>query len=184
MSADSSTQRPNLLFIISDQHNPAVTGCYGDPVVETPRLDRLAAGGVVLDNLYCTAPLCVPARMSYMTGQYPTDIETWDNRHILDHGIPTFAHALGAVMLGIAGLGFDFPVFAGCIFLWGGCGGVAMSMARTIMQEQAPYDQRGRVMAFFSFSIMGAGPFGALLAGALTLAPFAVGLALRVGQEY
>lgn len=77
------------------------------------------------------------------------------------------AHALGAVMLCLAGAGFDFAVFAGCIFLWGGCGGVAMSMARAIMQEQAPYDQRGRVMAFFSFSIMGAGPFGALLAGAL-----------------
>ena len=77
------------------------------------------------------------------------------------------AHAAGAVMLCLAGAGFDFAVFAGCIFLWGGCGGVAMSMARAIMQEQAPYDQRGRVMAFFSFSIMGAGPFGALLAGAL-----------------
>lgn len=77
------------------------------------------------------------------------------------------AHAVGAVMLCLAGAGFDFVVFAGCIFLWGGCGGVAMSMARAIMQEQAPYDQRGRVMAFFSFSIMGAGPFGALLAGAL-----------------
>ena len=96
MSKNSTAQRPNLLFIISDQHNPMVTGCYGDPVVQTPHLDRLAEGGVVLDNLYCTAPLCVPARMSYMTGQYPTDIETWDNRHILDHGIPTFAHALGA----------------------------------------------------------------------------------------
>ena len=77
------------------------------------------------------------------------------------------SQAIGAVALGIAGLGFDFPVFAACIFLWGGCGGIAMSMARTIMQEQAPYDQRGRVMAFFSFSLMGAGPFGALLAGAM-----------------
>lgn len=77
------------------------------------------------------------------------------------------AQALGAVALGTAGFGFDFPVFAVCIFLWGGCGGIAMSMARSIMQEQAPYDQRGRVMAFFSFSLMGAGPFGALLAGAM-----------------
>lgn len=77
------------------------------------------------------------------------------------------AQALGAVALGTAGFGFGFPVFAACIFLWGGCGGIAMSMARSIMQEQAPYDQRGRVMAFFSFSLMGAGPFGALLAGAM-----------------
>ena len=33
--------RPNLLFILSDQHTQRVTGCYGDPVVETPNLDRL-----------------------------------------------------------------------------------------------------------------------------------------------
>lgn len=53
----------------------------------------------------------------------------------------------------------------GCIYLWGLCGGVAMSMSRTIMQEQAPDDQRGRVMAFFSFSFMGAGPLGAIGSG-------------------
>ena len=52
-----------------------------------------------------------------------------------------------------------------CIYLWGACGGVAMSMSRTIMQEAAPENQRGRVMAFFSFSFMGAGPLGALLSG-------------------
>jgi predicted MFS family arabinose efflux permease len=42
------------------------------------------------------------------------------------------------------------------------CGGITMSMARTIMLEAAPEDQRGRVMSFFSFSFMGAGPLGAL----------------------
>ena len=50
----SLTQRPNLLYIHSDQHNPAVTGCYGDPLVQTPHLDGLAARGLYL--IMSTAP--------------------------------------------------------------------------------------------------------------------------------
>ena len=46
-------------------------------------------------------------------------------------------------------------------------GGLVMSMARTIMQESAPPELRGRVMAFFSLTFMGAGPLGALLSGLL-----------------
>ena len=92
----ASTQRPNLLYIHSDQHNPAVTGCYGDPLVQTPHLDRLAARGVVFDNVYCPSPICVPSRMSMLNGRYPYENEVWTNSHILDSGSPTFAHAMGA----------------------------------------------------------------------------------------
>ncbi len=88
--------RPNLLYVHSDQHNPFVTGCYGDPVVETPNLDRLANEGVVFDAAYCTSPICVPSRMSMLTGLHPYQNRVWTNRHVLDSGIPTFAHALGA----------------------------------------------------------------------------------------
>ena len=91
------TQRPNLLYIHSDQHNPAVTGCYGDPLVQTPHLDGLAARGVVFDNVYCPSPICVPSRMSMLNGRYPYENEVWTNNHILDPGSPTFAHAMGAV---------------------------------------------------------------------------------------
>lgn len=91
------TARPNLLYIHSDQHNPFITGCYGDPLVETPHLDRLASQGVVFDAAYCTSPICVPSRMSMLTGQHPYQNQVWTNRHILHSGIPTFAHALGAV---------------------------------------------------------------------------------------
>ena len=89
------TQRPNLLYIHSDQHNPAVTGCYGDPLVQTPHLDGLAARGVVFDNVYCPSPICVPSRMSMLNGRYPYENEVWTNNHILDPGSPTFAHAMG-----------------------------------------------------------------------------------------
>ena len=77
------------------------------------------------------------------------------------------AHFLGCVFLACAGLRLGFWAALFSIYLWGACGGVAMSMSRTIMQEAAPDGQRGRVMAFFSFSFMGAGPLGALLAGYL-----------------
>jgi choline-sulfatase len=86
----------NLLYIHSDQHNPHVTGCYGDPLVETPHLDALAARGVVLDNTYCPSPICVPSRMSMLSGRYPCENEVWTNAHSFDSGIPTFAHAMGA----------------------------------------------------------------------------------------
>ncbi len=87
---------PNLLYIHSDQHNPYVTGCYGDPLVQTPHLDKLASEGIVFENVYCPSPICVPSRMSMLTGRYPYENGVWTNSHILDSGIPTFAHAMGA----------------------------------------------------------------------------------------
>ena len=60
----------NVLFIISDQHKRDVTGCYGHPVVRTPNIDRLAAGGVRFDHAYCQCPLCGPSRSSIMTGTH------------------------------------------------------------------------------------------------------------------
>ena len=71
----------------------------------------------------------------------------------------------GAIVLFFAGFGAGFPYFCALLFVWGAFGGNVMTMSRTVMQEAAPQDQRGRVMAFFSFSFMGSGPIGALLAG-------------------
>ena len=88
--------RPNLLYIHSDQHSPFVAGCYGDELVQTPHLDALAADGVALDNVYCPSPICVPSRMSMLSGRHPFENRGWTNSHILDSAIPTFAHAMGA----------------------------------------------------------------------------------------
>ncbi|HSG91727.1 MAG TPA: MFS transporter [Pseudomonadales bacterium] len=71
--------------------------------------------------------------------------------------------------IGLAGMGLTSS-FQGLLFFnfcWGVTGGMVMSMSRTIMQEAAPPDRRGRVMSFFSLSFMGAGPLGALLSGYL-----------------
>ena len=89
-------ERPNLLFILSDQHSPYVAGCYGDPLSPTPHIDSLAERGATFDAVYCPSPLCVPSRMAFLTGQYPYQNQVWTNDHILDTGIPTYAHAMGA----------------------------------------------------------------------------------------
>jgi MFS family permease len=77
------------------------------------------------------------------------------------------AHCLGSLALACAGLGLGFTWVVACVFIWGSCGGMAITMARTIMQEQAPAGQRGRMMAFHSFSFMGSGPIGAVFNGFL-----------------
>lgn len=77
------------------------------------------------------------------------------------------SQVVGSVALGAGAFAPSFGLFVAVLFFWGVCGGVAMTMSRTIMQEQAPDAQRGRVMSFYSFSFMGAGPIGALLNGYL-----------------
>jgi len=88
--------RPNILYILSDQHAQGVAGCYGDPVVRTPNIDRLAETGVRFANAYTPSPICLPARMSTLTGRYPYRQNCWSNSDILASDIPTFAHAMGA----------------------------------------------------------------------------------------
>ncbi|MFP6593172.1 MAG: sulfatase-like hydrolase/transferase, partial [Candidatus Latescibacterota bacterium] len=63
-------KRPNILLIMTDEHAPMFSGTYGHPLVQTPCMDQLAAEGVTFDNAYCNSPLCLPSRMSFMTGRY------------------------------------------------------------------------------------------------------------------
>lgn len=75
--------------------------------------------------------------------------------------------AVGAVVLFLSGTVDQFWAFCALVFAWGLCGGVAMPMSRTLMQELAPPEQRSRVMSFYAFSFMGAGPLGTLFCGYL-----------------
>ena len=63
--------RPNILVIMSDEHNPRVTGCYGSRIVHTPRLDQIAERGIAFDGCYTNSPLCVPSRLSFTSGKTP-----------------------------------------------------------------------------------------------------------------
>lgn len=64
-------RRPNLLFIMTDQQHARMLGCAGE-AVSTPHLDRLASAGVRFTRAYCSNPVCIPSRISMMTGRYPS----------------------------------------------------------------------------------------------------------------
>ena len=63
--------RPNILFLMSDEHRADVTGYEGNPVIRTPILDELASTGVVFRNAYAPSPICIPGRQAMMSGQLP-----------------------------------------------------------------------------------------------------------------
>jgi choline-sulfatase len=86
--------RPNFLFIMTDQLNPRFLSPYGSQWVSTPNLQCLAEQGAVFENFYCNSPLCVPSRASMLTGRLITDIDVFDNGAELAASIPTFVHHL------------------------------------------------------------------------------------------
>ena len=68
----SKSERPNVVFILTDDQGPWALGCAGNEEIRTPNLDRLAGTGVRLENFFCTSPVCSPARASLMTGRIPS----------------------------------------------------------------------------------------------------------------
>ncbi len=101
----STANCPNILVIMTDQHHRDFMGCAGNRIVRTPNLDRLAGQGVRFTDAYCPAPLCVPSRMSFLTGLTPSHNQVWDNHHILSSNIPTWATVLTAAGYDTALLG-------------------------------------------------------------------------------
>jgi len=86
----------NTIFILSDEHNKRVLGCYGHPMIRTPNLDRLAARGTRFTAAYTNCPICVPARASFATGQYVHRTRCWDNAIAWRGDPPSWGHRLMA----------------------------------------------------------------------------------------
>jgi len=63
-------QRPNILFVMSDDHASHAMSCYGSRINETPNIDRIAQGGMRFDNCFCTNSICTPSRATILTGTY------------------------------------------------------------------------------------------------------------------
>ncbi len=61
----------NVVILIGDDHSSEVVGCYGNDIVRTPNIDRLASRSVIFTNAYSNAPVCSASRQSLLTGKYP-----------------------------------------------------------------------------------------------------------------
>ena len=75
--AESAAERPNVLFIAVDDLRPTL-GAYGDPVAQSPNIDRLAATGTTFMRAYCQEAVCTPSRASIMTGRRPDETGVWN----------------------------------------------------------------------------------------------------------
>ncbi len=64
--------KPNIVFILADDHGQWALGAYGNDEVISPNLDKLAEDGTRFDNFFCTSPVCSPARASILTGKMPS----------------------------------------------------------------------------------------------------------------
>lgn len=79
VSSPLSAQKTNVLFIPVDDLKPML-GAYGDPLIKTPNIDRLAKTGTVFLNTSCQQAICGPTRASLLTGMYPDHTQVWDLR--------------------------------------------------------------------------------------------------------
>ncbi len=70
LSSGPPAKRPNILFIMTDDHACQATSCYGSRLNETPNIDRLAREGARFDNAFCTNSICAPSRAVLLTGKY------------------------------------------------------------------------------------------------------------------
>jgi arylsulfatase A-like enzyme len=108
-SADDAkpASRPNVLVVLTDEHNFRTLGCYrrllpkeqayvwGEGVaVETPHIDSLAARGLLCERVYAASPVCTPSRAAFLTGRYPQNTGADENDLPLKDDVTTFAEAL------------------------------------------------------------------------------------------
>jgi arylsulfatase A-like enzyme len=87
----SADKRPNLLFLIADDHAGYAWGADGDRLASTPNLDRLAGEGVRFARHFCNSPVCTPSRQSLLTGQLPHSAGVTRLPTPLDRNKPTLA---------------------------------------------------------------------------------------------
>lgn len=91
MGGGRGDERPNIVVLVADDHGREAVGCYGNPVVSTPHIDRLAAEGVRFTNAFCTTASCSASRSVILTGLHNHTTRTYGLTHE-PHHFSTAAH--------------------------------------------------------------------------------------------
>jgi len=95
-SVGKAVRRPNIVFVMADDHAAQAIGCYGSRLNQTPHIDRLAREGVPFDNCFCTNGICAPSRAGILTGKYSHLNGIRDNALAFDGTQETFPKVLQA----------------------------------------------------------------------------------------
>ena len=101
MPNNSPKQRPNILWICTDQQRYDTIGALGNSHVSTPNIDRLVGEGVAFTRAYCQSPICTPSRGSFLTGMYPSAV------HVNGNGNEFFPDGPPLVTRTLAEAGYD-----------------------------------------------------------------------------
>ncbi len=88
-------KKPNILFIMSDDHASHAMSCYGSRINSTPNLDRIADGGIRFDNCFCTNSICTPSRAAILAGTYNHVNGVTTLVTPMDNGLVTYPKLLG-----------------------------------------------------------------------------------------
>lgn len=88
MNTKQNSEKPNILWIVSEDNSASYLGCYGNEQATTPNLDQLASEGILYENAYSSAPVCAPTRSTMITGVYSNSMGTQHMRST--YPIPDF----------------------------------------------------------------------------------------------
>ena len=136
-------EKPNILFIMTDQQSANMMSCAGNPYLETPNLDRLAEQGIRFTRAYAANPVCVASRFSLLTGRMPSEVGMEDNdghnNHVPQHILET---SLGHLF---TNAGYE-TAYAGKMHLTGSSyeNGNENAMAYGFERYLTPNDRAGR----------------------------------------
>jgi len=89
-----SAKRPNIIYIMTDDHASHAMSCYGSKINKTPNLDRIAKDGMLFENCFCTNSICAPCRAVVLTGKHSHINGLIDNRRKFDGSQQTFPKLL------------------------------------------------------------------------------------------
>ena len=182
LKVDESTSHSDVGFTrhIVDSIIEGFTTVRSTPALLTVTLQNLAMGLFLMGSYIVTMPLLIrqnhegtSSELAWMNIANAAGLFLSSMTLLRMGGVKRPGRALllslaaAGLLLGCAAFARSFAELIFVVFLWGVGGGLVMIMSRSIMQEQAPAEQRGRIMAFFSLSFMGAGLFGSLLNGYL-----------------
>ena len=95
----------NFLVLMTDQHSRNFLGCYDNPIVKTPNLDKLASRGTLFTNASTNSPVCVSARACLATGRFVHQNKCWDNAIAYDGSVPSWGHYLQDANIDVNSIG-------------------------------------------------------------------------------